>query len=132
MRQFLSDWLWIYTGYGRIPRLVLQDCSSPTGSPGRGAASAIVSALALVGACLWLVFGCVGELVYWCPMGRLTMLMLLLAGSTFLALPRVGLEQAKAAGCRVEFARLAVIVATTVWWTVVALVAWFVFSPVRR
>src|SRR5262245_16999034 len=123
MRQFLSEWLWIYTGYGRIPPAVLQDCSSPTAWPGKGAAWALLSAMALIAACLSLVFGCVGELAYWCPMGRLTILMLLLSGSPFLTIPRVGLEQAKAAGSCIGLARLAVTAATTVWWTMTVLVA---------
>jgi len=130
MNQLLRDVLWVYVGVGQ-PRPDVHRVSSeaPAGARYLGAAWAVTSGAVLVGACLWVASVAPPELATPCPMGRLALLGALLAGSPLLAYPRVGLELAKAVGCGVPAARLSVIATATTWWTLTAVVAYYLAFP---
>jgi hypothetical protein len=136
MRPLLYDLLWVYLGVGQPPPDLadeIRDCSKAKGATAFAIAWSVVTAAGVAGGCTALTLTMAHELVNRrCAVGSLTLLGLLLAGSPLVGLPRGGLELAKATGHGVSAARLCVVVASTAWWTVTAVVGYFIFFAASR
>jgi hypothetical protein len=131
MQPLWRDLLWIYTGLGKPPDHLEIHFSWQARAAAAlvGIVWAIVTAAGIIVGSLALVLHNVPEFAMRCPVGRMGVLFLLLAGSPLLAVPRVGLEMTKTAGSGVSIARLCVIAAFAAWWTLTALVGLFIFFP---
>jgi len=114
------EFLWTYTGFGKPPHEpeIHFSWQAKAAAALVGVGWTFVTAAGIVYGCLVLGLRAVPELVMPCPVGWVGCILLLLIGSPLVGIPRIGLEMTKAAGSGVWAARLCVIAASTVWWTV--------------